>query len=206
MAQVTTYNTLVAYIPEYFENDETFFTSQLDTFIGLCEAGFNRLIRSRRGETTTTLTTDADGVATLPTGYLEWRGAYIDNASAIPLTMISAPSQASYFPIQPGGEPYYVSISGNTLTVGAAAARDVVLTYYGKFTGLSASNATNWVIDQHPDLYVEGVSAEAAAFLKDYDAEGRHRSKAKMIQDEIISLRGTELFYNAGISLSGSTP
>lgn len=207
LAQVTNYTTLVAYLPEYFENDETHFTDNLDAWIGLAEAGGNRALLSRQMETTTTLTTDADGFVALPAGFLAARSVAVDDSVGIDLNFIGGDAVTAFFPVRSaGGEPNSITISGTGLTIYPAKERDLTFRYYGKFAGLTSLNLTNWLIDQHPDWYVAAVSEKAAGHLKDWDEAARQAGIKNGIEAEILNQFAIQYYYNAGTTLEGDTP
>lgn len=209
MAQIVSYATLKDEIIAYFvRTGDTDFATRIDTFIGLAEAGFNRNIRSRHMLTTATLTTDADGFVALPADYVVGAGAFVDNGSySIPLNFIGGNATATLFPIpNTGGEPYDISISGTSLNVFPTLSRDIVLTYYAKFVGLSLTNATNWIITNHPDLYQFAVMTHACIYQRDDTGASLFGAQTQAIESELMGLFNIETYFNAGITLTGDTP
>jgi len=208
MAQVTNYTTLVDKIARYNDRqDETAFTDQIDTFIGLAEASFNRKLKDREMSTTVTLATDADGYATLPTDFIRARGFHTINGNlSQSLSVIASPAIATLFPIDSAGIATYVSISNGVIRIQTTAESDVVLEYDQRFVGLSASNLTNWIITKHPDLYLFATLAQAAVWNKDYSEAATMAAQAMAISEEINDLYGMSIYNYAGVTLEGSTP
>lgn len=208
MAQVTDYTSLVENVTAYDDRaTDADFVGRIDTFIGLFEASLNRMVRSRETSFTTTLTTDAQGYATLPVDFLRARSWNTVNGNlSQSLTPIAQGAIASLYPIDVAMPAFNVSISGNQIRVQPTAAASVVLEYDRKFVGLSGSNATNWVVEDHPDLYLFGTLAHAAAWLKDWNEAAAFGAQAKNFLDELNAQHGQELFNNAYITLEGSTP
>lgn len=208
MAQVTDYTSLVENVAAYDERQtDTAFVDRIPTFIGLFEASLSRNVRSRETSYTTTLTTDANGYASLPADFLRARSWHTVNGNiSQTLNPIAQGAIASLYPIDVAMDAVSVSISGNEIRVQPTAAASVVLEYDRKFVGLSPSNATNWVMEDHPDAYLFGTLAHAAMWLKDYAEAQAFGSQARTFVDEINALYGQELFNNASITLEGNTP
>lgn len=208
MAAVTDYTSLVENVSAYDERQtDSEFVARIPTFIGLFEASLSRNVRSRETSFTTTLTTDADGYATLPTDFLRARSWNTVNGNlSQSLNPIAQGAIASLYPIDVAMPAYNVSISGDEIRIQPTAAASVVLEYDRRFVGLSVSNATNWVIENHPDAYLFGTLAHAAMWLKDYAEAQMFGAQARMFVDEINAQYGQELFNNAYITLEGSTP
>jgi hypothetical protein len=208
MAQITNYDSLVDKVVKYQDREgDTSFTDQVDTFIALAEASFNRTLKSREMATTTTLTTDASGYATLPADFIRARGlSTITGNLSQSLDVIAAPAVASLFPIDSAGIATYVSMTNGQIRIQPSAASSVVLEYDARFVGLSADNQTNWIIRKHPDLYLFATLAQSNVWLKSYDEAATLAGQAERISDEILGLYGMEMFNAAGITLEGTTP
>lgn len=208
MPQVTDYASLVSTVGSYHERStSTDFMAQVDTFIGLAESNFNRRLKSREMVTTTTLTTDADGYATLPADFIRARGFHTINGNlSQTLSVIAQPAIADLFPIDTGGIATYVSISNGQIRIQTTAQSDVVLEYDARFVGLSSLNATNWIMSRHPDLYLFATLAQGSVYLKDYQEAAVLSAQASTIADELDALYGMELYNNAGVTLTEVTP
>jgi len=203
------YATLTAALLDYPNRvGDSDYEGSTDSFINSFEKSANRKILSRYGEMTTTLTTDADGLVTLPTDFIAARNKNVLNGNLLTsLSTIPQGAVASIFPITTGGDPYYVSISGSQLSANPPAIRDITLDYYAKFVGLSGSNTTNWLVTQHPDYYLFGSMAHAAIYLDDDRGIAKYKGLTKEMEDEILALFSFEqTFDGAGIIMSGATP
>lgn len=205
---ITNYTDLTSNIIAYeVRGSDSLFSAQTDTFIQLAEADFNRNLRSRRMETSVVLTTDATGLAALPTDFLEARSLTVTNGNLLTsLTLISQGANADLFPITTGGDPYAGYIQGSSLYIQPMAIRSVTLVYMQKFVGLSASTATNWIITQHPDLYLWGSLAQAAIWLQDDAKFAKFTALKQAVEDEILSRYGIEYYANAELTLDFVTP
>lgn len=207
-APVSDYTSLVENVSAYDDRAlETEFTDRIPGFIRLFEASLGRNIRSRETQYTTTLTTDATGAGTLPSDFLRVRSWNTINGNlSQSLNSIAQGAIASLYPIDTALDAFNVSINGDTFRIQPSDAASVVLTYDRRFVGLGPSNATNWVITDHPDAYLFGTLAHAAAWLKDWNEAAILGAQAKSFVDEINDQYGQELFNNAYITLEGSTP
>lgn len=206
---VTDYASLTtAIVDVYNRAGDSDFTGSTDAFISNFEKSANRKILSRFGEMTTTLTTDADGLVSLPSDFIAIRNKNIINGSLLTsLKTIPQGAIAQVFPITTGGDPYYLSISGSQISANPPSIRDITFDYYAKFVGLSALNTTNWVVLQHPDYYEAGVMREAAIYLDDAPAIQKWSALKAEREDEIVSLFNIEQnFDGSGIILTGATP
>ena len=205
---VSDYDSLFENVAAYDDRTgDTSFTDRIPGFIRLFEASLSRRVRSRETSFTATLTTDASGYATLPTDFLRFRSFTTANGNLYrSLNPIAAGAIATLYPIDTASPAYSVSISGDTIRIQPSAASSVALEYDRRFVGLSASNATNWVMDDHPDAYLFGTLAHAATWLKDWNEATAFGSQARAFVDEINDQYGQELYNNANITLEGSTP
>lgn len=71
-----------------------------------------------------------------------------------------------------GGEPKYFYTVNRTLQVlpPPADRLQVRALYYTRIPPLSADNQTNWLLTEHPDVYVWGVLKQASIYIRDPDA------------------------------------
>lgn len=167
MADITfdTYDDLKSASASWLHRDDL--TTAIPSFVKLCEASMQRNLTVGEQELTVTLSIAAGAsTVTLPTDYQKMRrlrflygGQYIDM-----FPMALAPS---YSDGVTQGPPRIVSLQGSTITLHGPVnqAYDFTLDYYGKFTPLSATNPSNWILASHPDAYLYGTLLQAAPFL-----------------------------------------
>lgn len=208
MALITDYTSLVDNITSYGDRaGDPDYIAQIPTWIALAEASFNRKLKSRFMDTTTTLTTDADGYATLPTDFLRANSLNTVNGSiSQPLGVIAQGSIAALFPINTGGIATNVAVYGDEIRIQTSALSSVVLNYAARFVGLTALTSTNFIIRLHPDLYLFAVMAHAAAWLKDWQEASTVGAQAQSIASDIDDMYSLELYNNAGMTLEGTSP
>lgn len=153
------------------------------TFIGLLEGnlyggeraadgrGWNRKpLRLRKQLVSGASLTVTDGSAdvTTLTRWIEFKGRLVtDTALPQPIEVLAPEDYwtrvAAYTatPIPP-----FATIEGDTLYLGTASV-DLIVTYYQRFAPLADPTDTNWLLTNHPAVYLHGVLAEAYHWSKD---------------------------------------
>lgn len=159
---ITDYASLVDFVVNHLELDaET--EAEVPTFIGLAEASLRRMLTVPEREAQITLTTVASqSYVSLPESVRQIRTAYFDNdypLSPVPLNVLMAYSANS-------GKPQVYCVANQSLFLSPMpdAAYDIVLTYMAAIPALTATNTTNWLLDNHPDAYLYAVLIQAEAF------------------------------------------
>lgn len=167
MALITNYTTLQSHIAD--ELIRTDLTNQIPTFIQSAEAVFNRDPRVRKLADTGGITISADGHS-LPSDYRAMESWYHDGPTYygeienVGLNMIGN-LKASFGTT---GVPQFFAVVGGTAKFAPVPndSFDTQLTYWRKVEPL-ASNSSNWLLDDHSDIYLYGALVESAPFLKD---------------------------------------
>lgn len=199
------YSSLKSAIADWLHG-RTDLATTVDDFIDLAEAEMNRVLRVREMETSSTLTLDSNGEATLPTDYLAWRS----------VTALTNPRRdveyatPSFIEDQYGdratGYPSVFTIRGSTILVLPIATYDVRLDYYQKITALSDANTSNWVLAKMPGMYLHLCLKHAAVYL---DEPGLEQKYAAMANADILALQADDWSgrFNRAVSrVSGPTP
>lgn len=159
-------------------------TSVIPTFVELAETDINRTIRHRSMLTraTATLTNQFTG---LPDGFLEAKNVQLNSNPVVSLEYVSIDQADKLRASYPTGQPKWYTIVGDEIEVVPVpdASYTIELVYYKKPTPLSSSNLTNWVLDNHMDVYLYGALMHSAPYLKN---------------DERVSVWGT--LYKAAIA------
>ena len=146
-----------------------------DDFIKLTEADFNAKLRIRAMEQIDTITIDSE-TETVPTGFIAVRSFYIlSNSTKYPLEYITP---ANMFETRGGsrtGKPraYTIESDNETVTFRFGPSPDTsytgYLSYYKAISALSVSNTSNWMLANHPAVYLYGSLYHAANFLGGID-------------------------------------
>jgi hypothetical protein len=60
------------------------------------------------------------------------------------------------------------------------------IVYYGNIVPLTSTVTTNWLSNNHPDLYINGILVEINAFVKDPDATALWDGRFKQVIGELM--------------------
>lgn len=154
---IDSYTSLVAAIVDRM-NDAAM-ESQAPEFIQFAEAMFNRRLTTLDMEGTATIA--ADATIPLPTDYKGSMSLRIDDDR--PLRQLSADDFQDKWSEASDGRPVNFTIVSGAIQLGPApdAAYTVTMTYLRRLAPLSATNASNWLLEAHPDLYLYASLIEA---------------------------------------------
>ena len=148
-----------------------------DDFIKLCEADFNAKLRIRQMEQFDDVTINAEKVS-VPTGFIAVRSFYILSSSVkYPLEYITPANMNEVRGGSRTGKPrsYTIESDNESETFRFGPTPDTTysgkLSYYKSFTALSDSNTSNWVLANHPGIYLYGSLFHAANFLGGIDPQ-----------------------------------
>lgn len=140
-------------------------------FITLCEARINRDVRLRAAEEETNLSISASSrTAALPSGFIEPIDLYIlptgytDRESMVKC----APDRLHVSTTE--GQPYAWTVDGDEIAFDRpfdSTSYTVTLRYVKKWD--IATDTTNWLLTNYPDLYLWGAVSEGAKYLKNND-------------------------------------
>ena len=165
---ITNFGTLKTAIADTLNRDDL--ASAVPTFVKLAEAQFNRKIRSHRQITRGSLTIDAQFEA-LPADWLETIRITMDANPIRVLTQISMDDLTRYRTAidNTTDAPVYFAHNGTDIELFPTPSTSYTgeITYYAKVTALSADGDTNWLLTNHPDVYLYGALVHTAPYLKD---------------------------------------
>ncbi|GAA0729980.1 phage adaptor protein [Sphingomonas japonica] len=157
-------------------DDETYEQSKLDRAIRKAEAMFNRELRTPQMETRVEITA-ASEIVTLPEDFLSMRGLFISGQPERQFVSMSPASvTGGYSGI--AGTPGAYAIEGETLRVAPVGTAALVMNYYARIPALSEAIATNWLLEDHPDVYVSGAMYYLAR--RERDAEGMAQASSEV--------------------------
>ena len=142
-------------------------TSQIPDFINLCEVKFNRTLRLSTMEVRSTATLD-EQYEEVPTDFLEMRSIHVTGGSGGMLAYLS-PQQANdnYKTTDTGIPRFYTIVDGSICFIPSPSGSfDMEMLYYKAIPALSDAATTNWMLTNHPDVYLYGSLKEAEAFIK----------------------------------------
>lgn len=166
---ITTYTELKSAVADFLNRQDL--ASAIPTFISLAESSFNRDIRHWRMDVRTSITLDAQFVD-LPSGWLET--VKIVNATGegpqeLELIPLAEMDERRFASNNTAGAPRFYAINGGKIELypTPSEAFTASITYVQKPTALSISNASNWLLENFPDVYLYGSLAHSAPYLQE---------------------------------------
>lgn len=146
-------------------------TQQIPDFIKLAEGTLNSVIRSTYMVATTTVSVGSNiQRATVPVDFLE--ALYLQVAASPNSTLEQVdPAQLIVLRrarLRTAGTPRFFSVMGRNFEFAPvpSAVTSIEVTYYQKIPPL-ATNATNWLLTNNPEIYLYASLVHAAPFLMD---------------------------------------
>ena len=154
-------------------------TDRLPEFIAMAEAYMNRELQTREMESATSTTLSA-ATASLPPDWHGYRNVWVILAGARHHLKYKPPHEMSRLNDSGVGVPNFFTIEDGNLRVEPPPDGDYELgyVYYQKIPALTDSNTTNWLLTDHPDLYLNASLAEAYSYTHDARNEAKHRNMA----------------------------
>lgn len=162
----TNYAGLQTEVADFLNRDDL--TAVLPTFIQLAESQLNRDVRHWRMEQRSEALID-DRFLTLPTDWIETVRVTVGDTDR-PLQLMSRDemhTQRAKSGNTVGTPCHYAHIAGELeLYPTPAVEVSIVLLYLQKIPNL-ASNDTNWLLNDYPDVYLYATLIQAAHYLRD---------------------------------------
>jgi hypothetical protein len=152
-------------------------------FIRLCEVRLNRKLRVSAMETTFTSVALVSGAASLPSDFRAFKELRYDGSPSYtlePKTEEWIRNQADL-----AAAPEYFAVTGSQVICWPQAG-NIKGTYYASIAPL-ASSATNWVLTNHPDLYLFGSLTELADYIGDDESLTKWAARFQAMLDEVQS-------------------
>ena len=142
-------------------------TTEIEDFIVLAEKDFNSKLRIRKMISESSITINAETVA-LPTGFLQIRDFFITEGGSKRSLTFMTPSQMDQIKgSSTSGLPEVYTILGDNFRFAPkpSASYAGTLNFYKEFDPLSDSNTSNFILTNHPAIYLYGSLYHAANFL-----------------------------------------
>ena len=164
---LATYSDLKTSIANWL--NRTDLTSEIsEDFIVLTEKDFNSKLRIRKmNATDSSFSINAETVA-LPSGFLQVRDFYIvEGGTKYALKYITPAQMDQIKGSSTSGMPETFTILGDNFRFAPTPSSTYtgVLNYYKEFDPLSNSNTSNYILSNHPAIYLYGALYHAANFL-----------------------------------------
>ena len=208
---LNSYTNLKTAIANFLARDDL--TSEIDDFIDLTEADFNRRLRVRSMETVdTSFTVDTETEA-LPTGFLQARSFILTSATpdqTLELTTVF--HQANTAGFERSGVPRMYSIEGSNFRFSPIpdSTYTARLTFYKAFDSINSTTTTNHILTNHPDVYLYGSLYFASTFIRGMDQatviqfKTQYEAALKQVEDadEKDKYNGSPLIQRSDININ----
>lgn len=137
--------------------------AELDDYVDLAEARFQRELRLRAQEQRATATLSG-AYLDLPADFLELRNIQLNADPIRSLECVSPEIIDRSYPQSTTAPPQVYAILGSALQFAPPPDQDyaVEIDYWKRFDALSDSMTTNWLLTHAPDVYLFAILAEAA--------------------------------------------
>ena len=179
---ITNLTDLVAEIRDEMD-DDGFDLDRIYRAIGRTEAVFNRELRCPRMETEYTFTTASEATE-LPNDFLQLRTVYAEASPDNPLDSMSPAGLRQRYRGEAGTAMAY-ALENRRILLGPVGETTLTIVYYARIPALTDSNPTNWLLNEHPDVYLHQVLA--VLFNKTGDSE-RAMLNLNVARDLITSI------------------
>lgn len=168
-------------------------TSMADTivegFIALAESEMNRKLRTRNQEVreTFTLSTQYTDLTTLTNAVLEMRNLQINTDPVRALEYRTPYQLDNEMPSDTVGKPAYYTIHGDDLEVKPIpdTSYTAEASFYSKIAALSDSNTTNWILANHPNIYLFGALYYGNIYIEEPGSAQSYKTLFEAAMDEL---------------------
>ncbi len=179
-----TYTELQASIADFLNRSDL--TSVIPDFITMAEADLNRSLRVADMTMRTRAPINSQYVK-LPPDFLGMRNIDLLTDPVTPMSYKNLQNLDIHRAGDSTGKPLYYSIMKDNLEFAPVPDGEytVEIVYYRKIPALSADNATNWLLADHPDAYLYGSLMHSAPYLQADDRVGLWAGKYQQIIEQI---------------------
>jgi hypothetical protein len=165
---LNSYSALKASIADWLNRDDL--TSVIPDFITLSESQLERRLPVQKMVKRATATIDTPFSA-LPSDFLSAKSLVLTSTAPVQQLVFLTEDEidAKKYVYRTTGKPLYFALVGNQIEVLPApdTGYTAELTYVATLAKLSDSNASNWILERHPDVYLYGALLQAAPYLRD---------------------------------------
>lgn len=167
---IQTYADLTARMADWLNRGDL--VGVIPDFIALFEAQYNDDPRGRIQKSVVIATAEIENELTpVPRDYIQMQNLRVPGSQCNPegLQLLTSQQIGQYRArYSVAGEPLYYAIIGTQLRVLPVPDKQYTLEmeYFGKLPPLSSTNPTNWLLADHPNLYLYGSLMQAEPYLK----------------------------------------
>lgn len=150
--------------------------------IQLAEARLNRLLRTQDQVTVSDITVNS-AYTTLPSDWAQTSNLAFTNNPVEELEYLTPDAFARARRTESAnGKPKYYTITGrqHRFLPAPDSAQAITHIYWAVIPALSATNASNWLLERHPDIYLSATLYYLCRILK--DQEGMNEADADLVR------------------------
>ena len=193
-----TYDELQEYVADRLWRTDL--ETEIVTFIEIAEAKLKRDHRVRKHADRGLITVAANGIA-MPADLVQITSWYHDGPTYYgPIEVVDV-NQIAVFKAAHGatGVPQVAALVDGTARFAPVpdASYSTYMTYWRSIQSLSDSVTTNWLLTEHPDVYIEAALSEGWAFLKDATRSLEAEQKMEKALDQIGQATSNKHFGGA---------
>lgn len=181
---ITNYTELQAAVLDYMSRTEL--TGNVTDFITLAEARLNRELEAVEVDTTLTGVVDSRSIDISSLAMVEPIALFLSEVGCDEVQLTPKPDGT--FPyIDSSGRPRYWSIDGDNIDMDRPldGAYPFRFRYRERFA-LSVSAPTNWLLTNHPDIYLAATLVWGTVFIKSFGDTSAYKA---ILDDNIPSLK-----------------
>lgn len=175
------YNELTNLALKYSDRSDDETLERVDDFLRIVEARINKKVSTLKMSVRAIVPLVKDqAYYGLPSDFKGVRDIQLnDNDGVVTETLhYLTPERLNDLKVFPGsddlsGGVYYTFIADQLQIKPSREDGQIEIVYYQRIPQITDINNTNWIGDDHPDLYTFGLIVEVSAFAKDYDAAAR---------------------------------
>lgn len=206
MSEPQTYAELQAAVADWMARDDM--AERIPSFIAMAERRFNRVLRLPEMENDAT-TTIVDATVTLPADFLQMRSISVNGSEVdYELEQVTMTQLGTLYGSAAEGYPRHFAIQNNSEIVLRPAPEDdtvLVLHYYQKIPALSDANPTNWMLEDHSDLYLAASLFEGFTFTRDPEQMQTWATRTGVMLDELKRQGIKKSYSGAPLRMRAST-
>lgn len=199
------YQDLQDLVSAYLDRDDL--APQLRNFIAIAEAELNRRLRVVNMETKTIWVISGEEYP-LPDDFRRMRKIHIEGSPDRPMMEISPTAAPMLFSGVNTGIPQAYWIEGRVLTLAPVPNTTVGtfrVTYWRRIPPLTNIQPVNWLLTEHPDIYVWATIREAAAYIRDPEAQDYAENRFNLAVEQLKQESVTDSWASGPLTPSTAT-
>jgi hypothetical protein len=193
---ISSYSELQDAIAQWLDRDDL--DDQIPTFVLMAESFFNRELKTPEMEESYTFSTSSEDTL-LPGDYLGMRAIYRETDPDFPLRG-TTPDKLRQDYGGVAGTPTSYAIVGGSIRLAPVPDSTVTLTmdYFKRIENLTVTTPTNWLLQNHPDLYLFATLFFAEAYLDNATRAGQWKALAEDILGR-LKVAANKVRWGAGV-------